>query len=180
MKRLCSDQLLLALICAVFIAGCGAASKPAPGSSSAGSTSATTQSAAQPVSDPLDLCRLPDLPPPGVLSRSGYAQLAVSLTDQNGEPIGGLKRSDFTVRSGTISSPIVYFKEESSAPVSLVIVGDVSESIYRKTVVLSDSDREKARSALDGAEGQLNECDEAALVMIGVLIRSQSNRRSVR
>src|ERR1700722_11372792 len=99
MRRRYSERLLVALVCAQVVAGCGAASQPAPGSSSAELTSATTPSAAQPVSDPLDLCRLPDLPPPGVLSRSGYTQLAVSVTDPNGAPLSGLKKPDFTVRS---------------------------------------------------------------------------------
>jgi von Willebrand factor type A domain len=63
----------------------------------------------------------------------------------------------------------VYFREESSltTPVSLVIVGDVSESMYQKTVVLSDDDLAKARSALNRVVDQLNECDEVGLVMIG-------------
>ncbi len=102
-------------------------------------------------------------------SRPGYTQLAVSVTTPDGVPISGLKQADFTVQSGPKSSPIVYFREESSltTPVSLVIVGDVSESMYQKTVVLSDDDRAKARSGLNRAVDQLNECDEVALVMIG-------------
>jgi VWFA-related protein len=169
MRRRYSERLLVALVCARVVAGCGAASQPAPGSSSAGSTSATTSSAAQPVSDPLDLCRLPDLPPAGVLGRSDYQQLAVSITDSNGAPLDGLKKSDFTVRSGRNPAPIVYFRQESSVatPVSLVIVGDVSESMYLKTVVSSHENLQKARSALNQAEDQLNHCDEVALVMIG-------------
>src|ERR1700731_3395957 len=131
MLRRYSERLLVALVCAQVVAGCGAASQAAPGSPSA----ATTSSAVQPVSDPLDLCRLPDLPPPGVMSRSGYTQLAVSVTDPNGAPLVGLKKPDFTVRSDGKPSPIVYFREESSltAPVSLVIVGDVSGSMFQKT-----------------------------------------------
>ncbi len=104
-----------------------------------------------------------------MLSKPGYTQLAVSLTDQNGAPIGGLKRSTFTVRSGANPEPIVYFREESTlaTPVSLVIVGDVSASVYLKTVASSAENLQKARSSLNQAEDQLNECDEAALVMIG-------------
>ncbi|MGH7924106.1 MAG: VWA domain-containing protein [Candidatus Binatus sp.] len=102
-------------------------------------------------------------------SRPGYTQLAVSVTDPDGAPIDGLKKADFTVRSGPNSVPIVYFREESAltTPVSLVIVGDVSESMYRKTVVSSAADLAKVRTGLDRAGERLNECDEAALVMIG-------------
>ncbi len=169
MRRRCFERLLVVLICARVIAGCTAASQPSPGSPNAATTATMTSSAAHAVSATLDLCRLPDLAPASVLSRLGYTQLAVSLTDPNGAPIGGLKEANFTVRSGPNSFPIVYFREESglTTPVSLVIVGDVSESMYRKTVVSSADDLAKVRTALNRAGEQLNECDEAALVMIG-------------
>jgi hypothetical protein len=104
-----------------------------------------------------------------VLSKPGYTQLAVSVTDHDGKSIGSLHQSDFVVRFGPNSPPLAYFREESSAttPVSLVIVGDVSESMYRKTVVLSADELEKVRNGLNQAVGQLNECDEVALVLIG-------------
>ena len=163
------ERFLVLLICAGVIAGCGAASQPAPASPYAATTAATTSSATSAVSAPLELCRLPDLPAASVLSKPGYAQVAVSLTDANGAPLDGLKKSDFTVRSGPNPDPIVYFRQESSlaSPVSLVIVGDVSESMYLKTVVTSYDDLQKARSALNQAEDGLNQCDEVALVTIG-------------
>jgi len=164
------ERLLIALTCARVIVGCGAASQPAPGSPSApGTTVASPPPQSSPVSAPLDLCRLPDLAPASVLSTPGYTQLYVSVTDPEGAPIGGLKQTDFTVQSGPKSSPVVYFRQESSVstPVSLVIVGDVSESMYRKTVVLSEDELEKVRNGLNQAAGQLNECDEVALVLIG-------------
>ena len=101
-----------------------------------------------------------------MLSRPGYTQLAVSLADPNGAPLDGLKKPDFTVRSGANADHIVYFRQESSlaTPVSMVIVGDVSESMYLKTIASSSDNLQKARSALNQAEDQLNQCDEAALV----------------
>ena len=39
--------------------------------------------------------------------------------------------------------------------------------MYRKTVVSSQENLERARSGLNQAEGQLNQCDEVALVLIG-------------
>jgi len=104
-----------------------------------------------------------------MLARPGYTQLAVSVTDPSGAPLDGLKKSDFTVRSGANSDRIVYFRQESSVatPVSLVIVGDVSESMALKTTVISPDDLQKARTRLNQAEEQLSRCDEVALVMIG-------------
>ena len=104
-----------------------------------------------------------------MLSKPGYAQLAVALTDANGAPLDDLKKSDFAVRSGPNPDQLVYFRQESSfaTPVSLVIVGDVSESMYRKTIVTSYDDLYKAHSALSQAEDALNQCDEVALVLIG-------------
>src|ERR1700719_3862485 len=131
MNRRCFERLLVVLICGGVIAGCGASSQPAPGSPSVAATAATTSSATSAVPAPLDLCRVPDLPTASMLSKPrGYTQLVVSLTDSNGVPLDGLKKADFTVRSGPNQDPIVYFRQESSlaTPVSLVIVGDVSES----------------------------------------------------
>jgi hypothetical protein len=71
-RRRCSEQLLVALICARVIAGCSTASQPAAGSPSAGTTAATPSSPAPSGSAPLDLCRLPDLARANVLSRPGY------------------------------------------------------------------------------------------------------------
>jgi VWFA-related protein len=169
MSRRYSERLLVALVCAQVVAGCGAASQPAPGSSSAGSTSSMTSSATNAGSAPLELCRLPDLPPASMLSTPGYTQLAVSVTDPNGAPLNGLKKPDFTVRSGPNPDPIVYFRQESTlaTPVSLVVVGDVSQSMYLKTVASSPENLQRARSGLNQAEDQLNQCDEVALVMIG-------------
>ena len=169
MHQRCVERYLVLLICAGVIAGCGAASQPAPGSPTAATTTAGTSSATSAASDSLELCRLPDLPSASILSKPGYTQLAVSLTDVNGAALDGLKKADLAVRSGPNTDPIVYFRQEStlSNPASLVIVGDVSESMYRKTVVSSLENLDKARSALNQAEGQLNQCDEVALVLIG-------------
>ncbi len=128
-----------------------------------------TSGAAAPVSVPLDLCRLPDLAPASMLSRPNYVQLDVAVTDPNGARITGLNKADFTIRNGANPVPIVYFRQEShlTAPSSMVIVGDVSESMYSKTVVSSPEELVKVRNTLNQTVGQLNECDEVALVLIG-------------
>ena len=169
MHQRCFERYLASLICAVAIAGCGVASQPAPGSSNAAATTAAASSATSAASAPLELCRLPDLPGAGTLSNPSYTQLAVSPTNADGAPIDGLRKADFAVRSGPNPDPIIYFRQEStlSNPASLVIVGDVSESMYRKTVVSSLENLNTARNALNQAEGQLDQCDEVALVLIG-------------
>jgi VWFA-related protein len=157
------------VICARVITGCGAGSQPAPASPSAGTTVAPSSSPALELPASLDLCRLPDLAPARILSTPGYAQHAVSVIDSDGAPITGLKQTDFALRFGSKLSPIVYFREESrlTTPVSLVIVGDVSESMFRKTVVGSPDELAKARIRLIQSVDILNQCDEVALVMIG-------------
>ncbi|HYK63887.1 MAG TPA: VWA domain-containing protein, partial [Patescibacteria group bacterium] len=170
MRQQFVERILVALICARLVAGCGATTQPAPAPQVAAPTEAaagSTETAAVPAS--LDLCRLPDLPPAGILSRSGYTQLDVAVTDSSGAPIAGLSKTDFIARSGAKPAAITYFRQESrlTTPVSLVIVGDVSESMYRKTVVLSADELAKVRNGLNQAATQLNDCDEVAVVLIG-------------
>jgi hypothetical protein len=112
MHRRRIERLLVVLICAVVIAGCGASSQSAPGSPNVASTAATTSSATSAAPAPLDLCRLPDLPTASLLSKPGYTQLAVSLTDPNGAPLDGLKKDELKVRSGDKQDRIVYFRQE--------------------------------------------------------------------
>ena len=165
-RRRIAGWLLAVLICARVIAGCGAASQPSP---SATTPAAPASSPAAQISAPLDLCRPPDLAPARMLSAPGYTQLDVSVIDPDGAPIDGLKQTDFAVRSGPRLSPIAYFREESSltTPVSIVIIGDVSESMSRKTVLSSPDEVAKVRTGLNRASDLLNRCDEVALVMIG-------------
>jgi Ca-activated chloride channel family protein len=141
----------------------------------------TSAPAARPVAavaaappEPLDLCRPPNLPPPHLRSKAGYTQFHVMVTNQNGAPVTGLGASDFAVRSGTQSYPAAYFRAEnpSDTPVSLVVVGDLSESMYGKILVARPDDLRKARDTIVQAEDQLNECDEVALVTAGGINRN--------
>src|SRR5208282_1456736 len=110
---------VIPVISALLIAGCSSAvqtSPPAP------PVTASETAATQPW---LDLCPLPDLAPADLRSKAGYLQWAISVTDANGAPIAGLKKSDFSARSGSTSYPISWFRETTSAatPVSLVVLG---------------------------------------------------------
>ncbi len=128
----------------------------------------TTSAAAETPHPPLDLCRPPDLPPADLLSKPGYRQFSVTATDAQGNPITGLKQSDFTVQSGSQSEPVAYFREESSTktPVSVVIVADLSETMYEKTVV-TRRNVGLTRAAIQRAMENLNVCDEIAVVTVG-------------
>ena len=153
----------LPVISALLIAGCSAAVHPSPPAPpGAVSETATTQPW-------LDLCRLPDLAPADLRSKTGYLQWAVSVTDATGAPVTGLKKSDFLARSGSSSYPISWFRETTSTatPVSLVVLGDVPSSMWDKTVLTSGSLLTQVRATLEDAVAGMNDCDEIGVVMAG-------------
>jgi len=109
------------------------------------------------------------LAPADLRSKAGYLQWAVSVTDANGAPITGLKKSDFAARSGSTSYPIAWFQETTSTatPVSLVLLGDVPSSMWDKTVLTSGSLLMQVRATLEDAVAGMNDCDEIGIVMAG-------------
>src|ERR1700674_1206133 len=149
------------IISALLIAGCSSVqtSPPAPGAT------APETPATQPW---LDLCPLPDLAPADLRSKADYLQWAVRVTDANGAPIAGLKKSDFLARSGSTSYPISWFRGTTSVatPVSLVLLGDVPSSMWDKTVVRSGS-LTQVRARLEDALADMSDCDEIGIVMAG-------------
>jgi Ca-activated chloride channel homolog len=149
-------------VSALLIAGC----------SSAVNTSSPAQPAAAPGAAAtqawLDLCSLPDLAPTDLRSKTDYMQWAVSVTDASGAPITGLKSSDFLARSGSNSYPISWFRETASpaTPISLVLLVDVSASMWNKTVVPSQG-LAQVRAKLEHAFAEMNDCDEIGVVIAG-------------
>jgi VWFA-related protein len=96
-------------------------------------------------------------PPPAVSSKPGYTQVRVNVFDPDGNPVRGLKQTDFTASSDTASVPIVYLHEDAGgAPRSIVIAIDTSGSMQPKLVTV----RRELGKFLHG----LNPCDEIALV----------------
>jgi VWFA-related protein len=150
------------LVSALLIAGC--------------SSAVNTSSPAQPIAAPgtvptqawLDLCPIPDPAPPDLRSKAGYTQWAVSVTDTSGAPLTGLEESDFAARSGSNSYPISWFRETANpeTPISLVLLVDVSVSMWNKTVVTSGG-LAQVRATLEHAVAEMNDCDEIGTVIAG-------------
>ena len=153
---------IAAMISTLALIGCSSTTPP----------SASPSSAAEPVpiaKEPplLELCPLPALAPADLRSKPGYVEFAVSAIDANGVPTTGLKPSDFIVHDGAHTYPIAYFRHTSAkTPVSLVIVGDTSTTMFNKTVVKSGN-LSKIRARLDKGAEDINECDEIAVVLGG-------------
>jgi len=115
----------------------------------------------------LDLCPLPELAPADLRAKPGYFEFAVSAIDANGVPVTNLKRSDFVVHDGSHTSSIAYFRQTTAkTPVSMVIVGDASRTMFNKTVVKSGILSDVRARLVHGAE-DINECDEIAVVVGG-------------
>jgi VWFA-related protein len=121
-----------------------------------------------PISAPLSLCTPTDAPSEEIGSKPGYVQYAVTVTDASGNPVRGLKASDFVVKAGDRSVPIGFFREDDGdAPESIVIVVDESGSMVNKLAVSDIGDLERVRENIQGATRTLNKCDEIAGVAVG-------------
>jgi VWFA-related protein len=111
----------------------------------------------------------PRCPPPAeVAAEPGYVQYAVTVTDAAGNPVRGLKQSDFAVHAGSQTLPIRYFREaKGDAPESIVVVVDESGSMRKKLGVWNSKKLERVRDNLTAAVSGLNRCDEIATVAVG-------------
>lgn len=58
--------------------------------------------------------------------------LTITVTDQNGQYVSGLRAEDFVVYEGDMSQPITYFNTGQQEPVSLGFLVDMSESMHAK------------------------------------------------
>jgi VWFA-related protein len=149
-RAICTAIVIaFAVASATLLAGCWTA-QPIPSV-----TAASTKPA-----PPLKLCAEPDQPPLAVASKPGYTQFAVTVTDNAGEPIPKLTKSDFNVSSGSQAIPISYFSgETTSRPVSIVMLIDISGSMETKLPTV--------RKALEDFMTKLNPCDEVAIYVLG-------------
>jgi VWFA-related protein len=123
---------------------------------------------AKPAAPPvLNLCADPSRPPDAISSKPGYIQMTAVVTDPSGQPISGLKRSDFVAWMGQEYLPIVFFRgDRTPAPVSVVVVIDESGSMQAKLVAPSDQ-LPAIRSKIEAVVEKLNRCDELAMVSAG-------------
>src|SRR5271170_4480658 len=79
------------------------------------------------------LCPVPDVPPKAIASKPGYVQGVITVENDAGKPIDGLKESDFYAYVGQQILPIKYFHDDApSMPTSLAIVIDSSGSMQEK------------------------------------------------
>lgn len=141
---------------AVALTGCaGAYNGPVP--APAGAPPAGLEAVAARALPP-PLCAANPQPPPSEISgQPGYRQFALSIVSRSGYPMSGLTASDFTVAVGGQSVPISYFREQSAAPASVVLVIDP----------LFVRNPEAVRKAAGAFLERLNPCDEVGLVGLG-------------
>jgi Ca-activated chloride channel family protein len=68
---------------------------------------------------------------PTIRVQSRLVNIAVSVMDKNGAPIGGLGKDDFEISEDGKPQKIAYFEKESSTPLSIVLAIDASKSVLR-------------------------------------------------
>jgi hypothetical protein len=163
---------LLALVLTLLLAGCAGAQSGAPtrqaaatSPAAAPSPSAATEPAETP---PLKLCAAPDIPPPAIASKPGYAQFWVTVGDSSGQPLARLAANSFEVSASGRSLPIEFFREDrGDAPTSLVVLFDASASMMDKTDVDEPAVLLKVRNDVASVVHAFNACDEAGELLIG-------------
>jgi len=68
---------------------------------------------------------------PTIRVESRLVNIAVNVADKNGAPVGGLGKDDFEILEDGKPQKIAYFERELSAPLSIVLAIDASESVLR-------------------------------------------------
>jgi len=159
------ERSIASLAIAFMICSCSSAQAPVSPASSASPAIAQASPSASAEAPDLELCRPADVAPAEIRSKPGYAEFAVSVADSSGAPIRGLKQSDFVVQSGPKPDQIVYFLENESSPVSLFVVGDVPNTMAKKTV--GKFPLENTRLEIAEAMLNLDGCDEIGVVLAG-------------
>ncbi len=120
------------------------------------------------ISAPLNLCSPIASPPNNIATHPGYVQYAVTVTDADGNPVSGLKQSDFIAYVPGRRLPIEYFDDETGkAPQSIVAVVDESGSMVNKVVLRDTASFQKVRQEVGDAAEKMNRCDEVAVIAVG-------------
>jgi Ca-activated chloride channel homolog len=73
-----------------------------------------------------------ELPGRALRTQSGYEQLTVTVTDQNGRYVTGLQKGDFRVYVDGIQRPLEFLRRDANTPVSIGILVDTSGSMEPK------------------------------------------------
>ncbi|HZO81689.1 MAG TPA: VWA domain-containing protein [Candidatus Binataceae bacterium] len=96
-----------------------------------------------------------ELPSRALRNQSGYEQVTVTVTDQNGRYVTGLQKSDFRLYVDGIQRPIEFLRQDLNTPVSIGILADTSGSMEPKLMQL--------RAAIGQFIRDLNQRDDVFL-----------------
>jgi Ca-activated chloride channel family protein len=77
-----------------------------------------------------------ELPSRALRSQSGYEQVTVTVTDQNGRYVTGLQKGDFRIYVDGIQRPLEFLRQDLNTPVSIGILADTSGSMEPKLMQL--------------------------------------------
>jgi Ca-activated chloride channel family protein len=96
-----------------------------------------------------------ELPTRTLRNQSGYEQVTVTVTDQNGRYVTGLQKGDFRIYVDGIQRPLEFLRQDLNTPVSVGILADTSGSMEPKL--------QQLRAAISQFIGELNAQDDVFL-----------------
>ena len=96
-----------------------------------------------------------ELPSRTLRNQSGYEQVTVTVTDQNGRYVTGLQKGDFRIYVDGIQRPLEFLRQDLNTPVSIGILADTSGSMEPKL--------QQLRAAISQFIGELNSQDDVFL-----------------
>jgi Ca-activated chloride channel family protein len=96
-----------------------------------------------------------ELPSRALRNQSGYEQVTVTVTDQNGRYVTGLQKGDFRIYVDGIQRPLEFLRQDLNTPVSIGILADTSGSMEPKL--------QQLRAAISQFIGDLNDQDDVFL-----------------
>src|SRR5260221_5523754 len=73
-----------------------------------------------------------ELPKPALRNQTGYQQVTVTVTDQNGRYVTGLQKGDFRIYVDGTQRPLEFLRQDLNTPVSVGIPADTSGSMDPK------------------------------------------------
>ena len=96
-----------------------------------------------------------EVPSRTLRNQSGYQQVTVTVTDQNGRYVTGLQKGDFRIYVDGIQRPLEFLRQDLNTPVSIGILADTSGSMEPKL--------QQLRSAISAFVDNLNSQDDVFL-----------------
>jgi Ca-activated chloride channel homolog len=96
-----------------------------------------------------------ELPSRTLRNQTGYEQVTVTVTDQNGRYVTGLQKGDFRIYVDGVQRPLEFLRQDLNTPVSVGILADTSGSMEPKL--------QQLRTAISQFIGNLNSDDDVFL-----------------